>query len=150
MMKILFEKLDKIYSELDKRLYSELSDYERGIKDILDLLNIKISDNNENEFYNYIMNEIKRHHDFYYKYYYQIDYVDKDGIATYIKTYEDTERSQALYELNTLNAANKCINDTTRYVLDKHRYKVDTNLRVIDHSDEIIEKDIKDEYNELN
>lgn len=143
-MKTLFKQLDELYFEIDKYLYDELSDYEKGVKDILNMLDVRMTGNDENETYDYIMNEIKQHHSFDYEYYYQIDYIDKDGLATYIETYKDDERSKALYDLKILNVANMCLDTTTKYILDKYRYKLDTEGRAIEDTDEIIEKDIKE------
>ncbi len=143
-MKTLFKQLDELYFEIDKYFYDELTDYEKGVKDILNMLDVRMSGNNENETYDYIMNEIKQHHGFNYEYYYQIDYIDEDGLATYIDTYNDDERSKALYDLRILNVANICLHTTTKYVLDRYRYKLDTEGKVIDDTDEIIEKDIKE------
>lgn len=144
-MKTLFKQLDELYFEIDKYFYDELTDYEKGVKDILNMLDVRMSGNNENETYDYIMNEISRCHSFKYEYYYQIDYIDKDGRANYIETYQDDERSKALYDLKILSVSNMCINGTTtKYVLDKYRYKLDTEGRAIDDTDEIIEEDIKE------
>lgn len=143
-MKTLFKQLDELYFEIDKYFYDELTDYEKGVKDILNMLDVRMSGNNENEIYDYIMNEISQHHGFDYDYYYQIDYIDKDGKANYISTYMNDERSKALYDLKILNVANMCLDTTTKYVLDKYRYKLDTEGRVIDDTDEIIEEDIKE------
>lgn len=144
-MKTLFKQLDELYFEIDKYFYDELTDYEKGVKDILNMLDVRMSGNDENGTYNYIMNEIKQNHGFNYEYYYQIDYIDKDGRANYIETYKDNERSKALYDLKILNVSNMCLNGTTtRYVLDRYRYKLDTEGRAIDDTDEIIEEDIKE------
>lgn len=143
-MKTLFKQLDELYFEIDKYFYDELTDYEKGVKDILNMLNVRMSGNDENETYDYIMNEISQHHGFDYEYYYQIDYIDKNGLATYIETYQDDEKSKALYDLKVLNLANRCFDTTTKYVLDRYRYKLDIEGNAIDDTDEIIEKDIKE------
>lgn len=144
-MKTLFARLDEIYKELDSYFYDELTDYEKGVKDILNMLDVRMTGNDKDEIYDYIMNKINLHHGFNYEYYYQIDYINENGIATYIETYKHDERIKALYDLKILNVSNMCLNGTTtRYVLDKYRYKLDTEGRVIDDTDEIIEKDIKE------
>lgn len=58
-MKTLFLMLDEIYNELDKKMYDELSDYEKGLKDILNLLDCRISGNDEGEMFNNIMKDLK-------------------------------------------------------------------------------------------
>lgn len=141
----LFAQLDEIYNELDKYFYDELTDYEKGVKDILNMLDTRMSGNDEYETYKYIMNTVSQHHGFDYEYYYQIDYIDKDNRANYIQAYKHDERIKALYDLKILNASNMCLNGTTtRYVLDKYRYKLDTEGRAIDDTAEIIEKDIEE------
>jgi len=143
-MKTLFKQLDEIYNELDKYFYDELTEYEMGVKDILNMLDVRMTGNNEDEIYQYIIDNVKRNHDFEYGYYYQIDYIDKSGLANYIETFGKDERDKAIETTNTLNHANRCINKDTYYVLDYYRYKVDTNGNAIDDTDEIIEKDIKE------
>lgn len=139
-MKTLFAQLDEIYNELDKYFYDELTDYEKGVKDILNMLDTRMSGSDGYEIYKYIINDVKRNHDFNYEYYYQIDYIDKNGLANYIKTFNGDERDKAIKSVNLLNQANMCINGTTtKYVLDYYRYRPE-----IDESDEIIEKDIKE------
>ena len=54
------------------------------------------------------------------EYYYQIDYIDKDGLANYIETYHD--REQAVKAVNLLNHANRCLNRDTKFVLDKYSF----------------------------
>lgn len=144
-MKTLFVQLYEIHKELDNYFYDELTDYEKGVKDILNMLDTRMSDSDGYEIYKYIMNTINQYHGFNYEYYYQIDYIDKDDRANYIQTYKHDERSKALYDLKILNASNMRLNGTTtRYVLSKYRYKLDIEGRVIDDTDEIIEKDIKE------
>lgn len=53
-------------------------------------------------------------------YYYQIDYIDKDGLATYVDTIHD--RDSAIKAVNYLNYANTSINRDTKFVLDKYSY----------------------------
>ena len=54
------------------------------------------------------------------EYYYQIDYIDKDGLANYIDT--EHERDRAIRKVNYLNYANACINKDTKFVLDKYSF----------------------------
>ena len=139
-MKTLFAQLDEIYYELDKYFYDELTDYEKGVKDILNMLDTRMSGSDGYEIYKYIIDDIERNHNFNYEYYYQIDYIDENGLANYIKTFNKDERDKAIKSVNLLNQANMCINGTTtKYVLDYYRYRPE-----IDESDEIIEKDIKE------
>ena len=72
-----------------------------------------------------------------YEYYYQIDYIDADGIASYIQTYHNKE--QAISELLILNHANRCLNADTKFVLDAYRY-----IFGEDDSDEVIAYNITD------
>lgn len=65
-----------------------------------------------------------------YKYYYQIDYIDENGLATYIETYHN--EITAIKDVNTLNRANRCISGNTKFVLDEYRYIED-----VEDSDEI-------------
>lgn len=62
MNKTLFEMLHEIYTELDQYYYAELDAYECGLKDILNLLDTRMSGNNEQEMFKDIMETIKRHH----------------------------------------------------------------------------------------
>ena len=57
------------------------------------------------------------------KYYYQIDYVDKDGFSTYISTHKD--RQKAIEEVGILNRAIWCISNNTKFVLDKYTVEYD-------------------------
>ena len=54
------------------------------------------------------------------EYYYQIDYIDKDGLATYV----DTEhiRAKAIQKVNYLNYVNSFINRDTMFILDKYSF----------------------------
>lgn len=54
------------------------------------------------------------------EYYYQIDYIDKDGLASYIDT--EHERDKAVRKVNYLNYANASINRDTKFVLDKYSF----------------------------
>lgn len=58
----LFEMLHILYLELDQYGYSELNEYECGLKDILNLLDCRMAGNDEQEMFQDIMEEIKRHH----------------------------------------------------------------------------------------
>lgn len=81
-----------------------------------------------------------------YDYYYQIDYIDKDGLANYIETFDKDEREKAIKAMQLLNQANMCINGTTtKFVLDYYRYKLDKDGHAIDDTDEVIEQDINEE-----
>lgn len=60
-------------------------------------------------------------------FYYQIDYIDKDGIASYIKTFKQNELGLAKEHLNILNQANRCLNPETKFVLDKYGYIEETD-----------------------
>lgn len=70
-----------------------------------------------------------------YKYYYQIDYIDSKGLASYIHTLHD--REEAIKQTNILNFANDCLHKSTKFVLDKYRYVVNE-----EETDEIIEENI--------
>lgn len=54
------------------------------------------------------------------KYYYQIDYIDADGLATCIDTFMSKQRKKAIEHVNILNKANQCLSEDTYYVLDKY------------------------------
>lgn len=54
------------------------------------------------------------------EFYYQIDYIDKDGFANYIDTEHD--RDLAIKNVNYLNYANMAINRDTKFVLDKYSF----------------------------
>lgn len=143
-MKTLFAQIDEIYKKLDNYFYDELTDYEKGVKDILNMLDNRMTGNDENEIHDYIMNTISQHHNFDYKYYYQIDYIDENGLANYIRTFTKNKRHEAIEATKLLNQANACINKDTYYVLDCYRFKIDKNGNTIDDTEEIIEKDIKE------
>lgn len=68
--------------------------------------------------------------------YYQIDYIDVDGRATYIDTFTARQRERAVKHTNILNKANSCFSKNTYYVLDK--YAVSNN----EYNIEIVEKNI--------
>lgn len=59
----LFEMLNLIYMKLDGYGYSELDEYECGLKDILNLLDCRMSGNDEIEMFNDIMETINRNHE---------------------------------------------------------------------------------------
>ena len=50
-MKTLFKQLDELYFEIDKYFYDELTDYEKGVKDILNML-----DNNSSHIVDFYFN----------------------------------------------------------------------------------------------
>lgn len=102
------------------------------------MLDVRMTGGDENGIYDYIMDEINRNHGFDYEYYYQIDYIDKSGLANYIKTFGKDERDKAIETTNILNHANRCIDKDTYYVLDYYRYKVDIDGHAIDDSDELL------------
>ena len=54
------------------------------------------------------------------EYYYQIDYIDKNGLATYVDT--EHNRAKAIRKVNYLNYVNVCINKDTKFVLDKYSF----------------------------
>lgn len=146
MSKTLFMMIHEIYTQIDKPFYDELTDYERGIKDILNLLDVRMSGNNVEEMFDYIMTTIKNNHEFSYDYYYQIDYIDNDGLASYIKSYSNDDREKALRDVHLLNLSNDCIhNDNTKYVLDMYRLKRDKDGFSIDGTDELIKQNINEE-----
>ena len=74
------------------------------------------------------------------EYYYQIDYIDKDGLATYIDT--EHERDRAIRKVNYLNYANASINRDTKFVLDKYSFYFTEEGEAV--GDAIEEKNITD------
>lgn len=54
------------------------------------------------------------------EYYYQIDYIDKDGLATCVDI--EHSRAKAIRRVNYLNYANECISKDTKFVLDKYSF----------------------------
>lgn len=78
------------------------------------------------------------------KYYYQIDYIDKEGLANYIDTFQENEKAKAIEHLKILNLANDCLNSDTEFVLDKYSYQVDDNGYAIDDTDELVETNIQE------
>lgn len=70
------------------------------------------------------------------RFYYQIDFIDIDGRATYIDTFTARQRGKAIEHVNILNRANQCLNGYSYYVLDK--YAVSNN----EYGIEIVEKNI--------
>lgn len=75
------------------------------------------------------------------KTYYQIDYIDENGLASYIETYHDKEK--ALNALMILEHARRCLSDKTKYVLDLYAYIEDDDNNPIEDSDVLIYKDVK-------
>lgn len=69
-------------------------------------------------------------------FYYQIDYIDKEGLANYIYTFEQDELELAKEHLNILNHANGCLNADTKFVLDKYGVIEDSD------DDELVEHNI--------
>lgn len=59
--------------------------------------------------------------------FYQIDYIDEDGLANYIDTFKSNELVKAKRHLDILNKVNKCLNDNTMFVLDMYKYNRDTD-----------------------
>ena len=47
------------------------------------------------------------------RYYYQIDFIDKQGNANYIDTFTSRQRKKAIEHLNILNRANQCLTNDT-------------------------------------
>lgn len=74
------------------------------------------------------------------EYYYQIDYIDKDGLATYVDTEHD--RDSAIRKVNYLNYANASINRDTKFVLDKYSFYFTDKGEAVD--DTIEEENITD------
>jgi len=58
-MAMIYQKLQDIYNELDFRRYDDLNDYEKGMKDILNLIDPSHSGNDQEEMYFNIMREIQ-------------------------------------------------------------------------------------------
>lgn len=54
------------------------------------------------------------------EYYYQIDYIDKDGLTTYVDT--EHSRAKAIRKVDYLNYVNSFINRDTMFVLDKYSF----------------------------
>lgn len=55
----IFKMIDTIYHELDKKFYDDLNDYEKGLKDIINLLDCRMSGNDEDEMFADILDSIK-------------------------------------------------------------------------------------------
>lgn len=72
-----------------------------------------------------------------YKYYYQIDYIDKDGLALYVDAYKNEDFKKAKERVNYLNVIEKAIRKGTKFVLDKYRYVEGT-----EDTDEVITMNI--------
>ena len=142
--KTLFEMLDILYKELDKEFYDCLTDYQKGMKDVLNLLDTSMSGNDKDDMFEYMLSASETIET---EYYYQIDFIDENGLANYIKTFdEDTDKQIMLDQLNILNYALRSIGkiDKVHYVLDKYEYKISKNTGMpIDDTDEIVIKDIQ-------
>lgn len=68
--------------------------------------------------------------------YYQIDFIDIDGRASYIDTFTAGQREKAIKHVNILNEAIQGLNKYSYYVLDK--YTVSNN----EYDIEIVEENI--------
>lgn len=68
--------------------------------------------------------------------YYQIDFIDINGRASYIDTFTAKQREKAIKHVNILNKANQCLNKYSYYVLDKYAVSSD------EYDIKIIEKNI--------
>ena len=68
--------------------------------------------------------------------YYQIDFIDIDGRASYIDTFTARQREKAIKHVDILNKANQCLNKYSYYVLDKYTVSND------EYDIEIVEKNI--------
>lgn len=53
------------------------------------------------------------------KTFYQIDYIDAQGLLNYI--YTGYDKSECITRCNILNQANACLNKNTKFVLDKYK-----------------------------
>ena len=71
------------------------------------------------------------------KQYYQIDYIDKNGLANYINTFHDIE--EAKNNFNILTNALRCITRETYFVLDSYEYEIDENKDPVEDTDELTE-----------
>lgn len=75
-----------------------------------------------------------------YRFYYQIDYIDNEGLAHYVESFHNFKK--ALKTLTILNSANEAIHyltgTNTRFQLDKYRYQVDKDNIPLETPDELI------------
>lgn len=74
------------------------------------------------------------------KTYYQIDFIDVDGKATYIETYHN--KDVALNDLKVLEHANNCLNNKTKFVLDLYAYIEEDDGNALEDSDVLIYKNV--------
>ncbi|MBR1620275.1 hypothetical protein IJ674_10350 [bacterium] len=74
------------------------------------------------------------------KYYFQIDFIDKNGLANYIDTFKSNELIKAVRHWHILTNANACISKDTSYVLDLYSFKVDQNGNAIENTDELVKQ----------
>lgn len=74
------------------------------------------------------------------EYYYQIDYIDNEGYSNFITTHKNKQK--AIKELDILNRANRCLNNDTKFVLDK--YSIEYNEDGFPIDDTLIEENITD------
>ena len=54
--------------------------------------------------------------------YYQIDFIDKNGLANYIDTFQENEFEEAKKHYKMLSNALACIDKDTKYVLDLYAH----------------------------
>lgn len=73
-------------------------------------------------------------------FYYQIDYIDKDGLATYIDMFHDIDKG--LLAVGILNRANECINKDTKFVLDKYGTHIEDSPYEDDYDNVLVESNI--------
>lgn len=73
-----------------------------------------------------------------YSYYLQIDFIDRNGCANYINTFNINEFKEALKHYSILQDAQSCISNSTFYVLDLYRYELDKENQEIEDTDELI------------
>lgn len=72
------------------------------------------------------------------KFYYQIDFIDKNGKANYINTFKKEEFEKAKENYNILTNALNCLKNTEeRFVLDLHAY-IDDNGCSVEDTDTLI------------
>ena len=71
------------------------------------------------------------------KFYYQIDFIDEDGFANYITTFnaDEYEKDKECYGI--LSRALACYSKNTKYVLDLYTY-IEENEVFIDGSEVIV------------
>lgn len=71
-------------------------------------------------------------------YYYQIDYIDEKGLATYIDTFANDELEDAKHHYNILQNALNCIKASAYYALDMYAYIDATDGEHIDDTDVLV------------